>query len=219
MEDWLNRLAVLDSCAVSDALDALHLGGYAPGIHRVTVRQRVCGKVSTVTLGPAGGRVATAHLGTRAIDAATDQSVIVVAHQGRLDAAGWGGNLSIAAMQRGVRGVIVDGACRDVDEIEDMGFPVYAKGVVPCTARGRVIEYGWNDPVVVAGVKVAPGDYVVADSSGVVFIPRSHVEEVIQAAEQIVRQESAMAERLRAGEPSVDVMGRNYETMLEESGE
>ncbi|WDL97744.1 RraA family protein [Alicyclobacillus sp. ALC3] len=217
MDPWLERLQNIDSCAVSDAMDMLGHDGYAEGIRPVSVRKRVCGRVTTVLLGPADGNKSTAHLGTRAIDASTDEQVIVVAHQGRTDAGGWGGNLSIAAKERGVRGVIVDGACRDVDEATDIGFPVYATAAVVRTARGRVREYNWNEPVTVAGVQVRPGDYVVADSTGVVFISQDHVEQVVPTAEQIVVKEAAMAERLRRGEASAEVMGGNYETMLHQS--
>lgn len=215
--DWLKRLHDVDSCAASDAMDMLGLDGYAAGIGPMTVRGRLCGRVTTVCLGLADGSKGKTHLGTRAIDASTDEQVIVVEHQGRTDAGGWGGNLSIAAKERCVRGVIVDGACRDIDEAADIGFPVYATAAVVRTARGRVREYSWNEPVTIAGIEVRPGDYVVADSTGVVFISQDDIARVVPAAEEIVAKEAAMAQRLRKGEASAVVMGDNYETMLEQS--
>ncbi|HEY7324027.1 MAG TPA: hypothetical protein VH520_04300 [Streptosporangiaceae bacterium] len=212
----LARLATLDSCACSDALDRLGLAGVASGLRALTVTRRVTGRVITVALEPAGSAVASGgrHLGTAAIEAAQPGDVIVVAAGGRVDAAGWGGVLSLAATMRGVRGVIVDGACRDVDESTTLGLPVYARAAIPATARGRQAEVGWNTPVEVAGIAVVPGDLVVADGSGVVFVPASRATDVIATAEQIAAREAAMARRLRAGEPASAVLSADYEQML-----
>ncbi len=211
----LARLAALDSCACSDAMDQLGLVGVACGLRALTIARRVTGPVITVVLGPADQSVtAGRHLGTAAIDAAQPGDVIVVAAGGRVDAAGWGGVLSLAATIRGVSGVIVDGACRDVDESVTLGLPVYALTAVPATARGRQAEVAWNTPVNVAGVMVAPGDLVVADGSGVVFVPAGRADDVVAAAERIAAREAAMAGRLRAGEPASVVLSADYEEML-----
>jgi 4-hydroxy-4-methyl-2-oxoglutarate aldolase len=168
-----------------------------------------------MALGPADAAgTAGRHLGTAAIEAARPGDVIVVAAAGRVDAAGWGGVLSLAATVRGVSGVIVDGACRDVDESTSLSLPVYALAAVPATARGRQAEVSWNTPVNIAGVAVAPDDLVVADGSGVVFIPAKRAAEVVAAAELIAAREAAMAERLRAGEPASAVLSADYEDML-----
>ncbi|MGH2598931.1 MAG: RraA family protein, partial [Dehalococcoidia bacterium] len=136
----VTRLAELDSCAVSDAMDRHGLTGVADAIRPLTSTARVAGRVVTAKLKPKGDEEPTRHLGTAAIEAAAPGDVIVIDHQGREDAAGWGGILSTAAQHRGVRGVIVDGACRDVDEARALGFPVFATAATPRTARGRVVE-------------------------------------------------------------------------------
>jgi 4-hydroxy-4-methyl-2-oxoglutarate aldolase len=210
------RLARLDACAVSDALDSLSLPGAALGLHSVSAPGRITGRVITVDLAEAGGAAPPRHLGTAAVDAATPGDVIVVAHHGRTDVSGWGGVLSAGASQRGVAGVIVDGAVRDVDQAAGYGLPVYAAAAVPRTARGRVIERDWNVSVTIADVAVSPGDYVIADGSGVVFVPRAHAEAVLTMAEAILRKEELMAARALAGEPMADVMGHDYESMLSE---
>ena len=174
------------------------------------------GPVITVLLGPAGGAPGGRHLGTAAIEAAAGGEVIVVAAGGRTDAAGWGGVLSLAAAIRRVSGVIVDGACRDVEESAALGLPVYALAAVPATARGRQAEVAWNVPVRVAGVTVAPGDLVVADGSGVVFLPAGRAADIIAAAEDITAREAAMASRIRAGEPVSRVLSGEYERMLKD---
>jgi 4-hydroxy-4-methyl-2-oxoglutarate aldolase len=212
----LPRLAALDSCACSDAMDRLGLTGVARGLRGLTVARRVTGPVITVLLGPLSGAPGGRHLGTAAIEAAAGGEVIVVAAGGRTDAAGWGGVLSLAAAMRRVSGVIVDGACRDVEESAALGLPVYALAAVPATARGRQAEVAWNVPVRVAGVAVAPGDLVVADGSGVVFLPAGRAADIIAAAEDITVREAAMASRIRAGEPVSRVLSGEYERMLKD---
>lgn len=213
------RLAQLDSCAVSDALDRLHLSGVVSGLHTVSVARPIIGRVVTVQLEHADGRASSRHLGTAAIDASGPGNVIVVAHQGRLDVAGWGGILSLGALTRGVEGVIVDGACRDVDESRTLGFPVYARAVVPRTARGRVIEVSWNEPITVGDVAVAPGDLVIADGSGVVFLASARAAEILTIAEHIAAREQAMATAVRAGQPLTEIMGMSYELLVATSEE
>jgi 4-hydroxy-4-methyl-2-oxoglutarate aldolase len=221
----LARLAALDTCACSDAMDKLGLSGVASGLHPVTVRRKITGRVQTVQFAPVPGAGEQApappaaagpvrHAGTAAIDAARPGDVIVVAADGRLDAAAWGGLLSLAATVRGVAGVIADGACRDVDEAIELELPVYARGVTPLTARGRQREVAWDVPVPVAGVTVHPGDLVIADGSGVVFLPAEHAEAIITAAERVAAREQALSVQINNGEPSAAVLSSDYEQML-----
>ncbi|HLH76084.1 MAG TPA: hypothetical protein VKV28_04675 [Candidatus Binataceae bacterium] len=214
-DNLVRRLSSLDTCAVSDALDRLQLTGVVLGLRPLTVLRRVAGRVLTTELGPADGRKSLRHLGTAAVDAARPGDVIVMAHKGRLDAAGWGGLLSLGAVKKGVAGVIVDGAARDIDESRELDLPVFARAAVPLTARGRVLEYGWNEKVQVGNVEVSPGDLVLADGSGVVFVAAQQAERVLAAAEEIAARERAMAEGVRAGKPMADVMGANYENLLQ----
>lgn len=215
MNDFATRLARLDSCAISDALDKLALPASVSGIHRFSTERRIAGRIVTVTLAAAAGRPATSrHLCTAAIEAAQPGDVIVVEQRTGLDAASWGGNLSIGAQVRGVAGVIVEGPVRDVDDSRRLDFPVFARTHTARTARGRIIEVATNEPITVGEVTVSPGDYVVGDGSGVAFIPQSEITRVLDAAESIVAREEAMAAAIRAGTPISQVMGANYEQML-----
>ncbi|MEZ2389105.1 RraA family protein [bacterium RCC_150] len=210
----LERLRGLDCCAVSDALDSLELPGATIGIRALSVARRVAGRAVTLSLADADGSSASRHLGTAAVDASGPGSVIVVAHRGRLNVAGWGGVLSAGAVAAGVEGVVVDGAVRDLDEAVDLALPLYALASVPVTARGRVIERQWDVPVQFAGVAVSPGDYVIADRSGVVFVPQGAIDEVLARAEAIAARERAMVRAARSGTPMIEVMTADYETML-----
>jgi regulator of RNase E activity RraA len=209
-----NRLARLDTCAVSDALDRLGLPGVVSGIRPMAGSHKIAGRVVTVKLVPAEGRTSKQHLGTAAIEASGTGDVLVIEHRSREDCAGWGGILSRAAKVRGIEGTLVDGAVRDVDESREIGYPVFARAAVPTTARGRVVEEGWNVPVNIGGVEVHPGDFVIADGSGVVFVEKGRIEEVLLAAEEISARERAMAEAVESGKPVSRIMGGDYEAML-----
>jgi regulator of RNase E activity RraA len=208
------RLARLDTCAVSDALDRLGLPGAVIGLRPMWPCPRIAGRVITVKLKPAGGDRPARHLGTAAVEAAEAGDVIVIDHAGRAEMAGWGGILSLAAKLKGVGGVIVDGACRDVDESRDVSLPVYARSATPVTARGRVVEESFNEPIEIGGIAVRPGDLVIADWTGVVFVAAARAEEIVRAAELIAEREAQMAAAVRAGRSVVEVMGASYESML-----
>jgi regulator of RNase E activity RraA len=154
-------------------------------------------------------------LGARAIEATQPGDVIVVDNAGRTGMGGWGGLLSLAASLRGVGGVIVDGACRDVDEQRELGFPAFARTGVQRTARARVYEISTGDPVSIAGVTVESGDIVMADGSGVVRIPASRAADVVEKAEDIAVRERDMQRALQAGTTVGKVLGGDYEQMLE----
>jgi len=213
--DVTTRLAQLDACAVSDALDKLGLAGVVTGLQRLSSARRISGRVLTVRMEKDDGRPAAArHLATTAIEMAQPGDVIVMEQRSGIDAACWGGNLSLGATLRGVAGVIVDGPARDVDEAREYDFPIFARGATAHTARGRIIETGTNVPITVGDVTVTPGDFVVADGSAVAFIAAPDIDRVLEAAEAIAARERAMVAALRAGTPISEVMGRNYETML-----
>lgn len=208
-----DAIADLDSCAVSDALVAGGREGVATGLHAVATPQRVIGRVVTVQLGATDSTSGSRHLATAAVESTRPGEVIVVAG-GRDDTAGWGGLLSRAAVARGVAAVVVDGAVRDVDECVELGLTVYARATTPRTARGRLMEVSWNQPVVVAGVKVRPGDIAVADGSGVVFVPGDIADDVFVLARTLAERERLMAARLDEGQPISTVMSADYEHML-----
>ncbi len=217
MNDFADRLSRLDSCAVSDALDKLGLTGTVTGIHRFSTDRRISGRIVTVKLEKDDGRpAASRHLCTAAIEGAQRGDVIVVEQRTGIDAAGWGGNLSLGAKLRGVAGVIVEGPARDVDEGRLHDFPAFARDHTSRTARGRIVEVGTNVPITVGDVTVSPGDYVVADGSAVVFVAQSEIARVLDAAEEIATRESIMVDQLRTGTPISQVMGKSYETMLKE---
>jgi 4-hydroxy-4-methyl-2-oxoglutarate aldolase len=213
--DFVARLKRVDCCAVSDALDKLHLAGQVAGLSQLASSRRIAGRVLTVKLGvgePPPGK--PRHVSTTAIEAAQPGDIIVVEQHSGMNAASWGGILTLGAKLRGVAGVIADGPVRDIDEARQHDFPVFGSGVTTFTARGRIVELATNEPITVGKVEVKPGDYAIADGSGVIFISAENIERVLAAAESIFAREAAMAQALREGKPITEVMGANYEDML-----
>lgn len=110
---------------------------------------------------------------------------------------------------------MVDGAARDIDACEEMEFPVFARATVPITARGRIMQEAYNVTVRMGDVQVSPGDIVVADINGVVFIPVSKLADVVSTAEALMEKEEQMKADLLAGMDVLEVDRKyNYENML-----
>jgi len=209
---------MLDSCALSDALDKLGLSGAVSGLRQLSSTRRVAGRVMTCKLVASGAASASGgasrHLGTTAIERSAVGDVIVVEQRTGIDAAGWGGILSLAAKLRSIAGVVCDGPVRDVDEAREHDFPIHARSATARTARGRIAEAATGGPIHIGEIEVRAGDYVIADASGVVFVPSSDIERALDAAEAIARRESAMARALKAGKAVTQIMGTDYEHML-----
>jgi regulator of RNase E activity RraA len=215
-DELVARLVALDSCAVSDALDSLGLPPAVAGLVPLSIDKRIAGPARTVKLGPEKPlRGPIRHLGTAAIEAAERGDIIVIEHSSGVECAGWGGVLSSGALIRDVGGVVIDGPARDIDEARALGFPVYGRSANPRTARGRVYEQDFECRIEVAGVAVEPGDLVLADATGVAFVPRAAAQAVLRRAERIAHRERLMVEALRKGERITEVVGRDYEEMLD----
>ncbi|HEX9728633.1 MAG TPA: RraA family protein [Gemmatimonadales bacterium] len=209
------RLAVLDTCALSDALDRLKLSGAVAGLRRFGPRRLAVGRATTVALARGPGTREGSHLGTSALASSGPEHVIVVANDGRCDGGAWGGLLTLEAHLRHVAGIVVDGALRDVDEVDRLDVPVFARSATPRSARGRSHERATGVAVTACGVHVEPGAWVVADGSGVVFFAERDAERVIAAAEEIAAAEARMAGDLRRGEFGTQVLGPAYERLLD----
>jgi 4-hydroxy-4-methyl-2-oxoglutarate aldolase len=214
-EPIIERLAKLDTCAVSDALDSLNLKGATWGVRPLWQCPRIVGRAVTMKIKPAGLEQPKQHLGTAPIEAAQPGDIIVIDNGGKLEFSCWGGLLALSGKLKGLSGVVIDGASRDIDEARELGFPVYARGAVPMTARGRVVQESFNEEIQFAGVQCHPGALVIADGSGVVIVPREKEEEVVAAAEAIYQKEQEMAAGIRKGYSGLEMLEKlGYEQML-----
>ncbi len=214
--DILARLSAIDCCALSDALDKLGLSGQVTGLRREAGDGRVAGVAVTVKLGtgdPPPGP--PRHLGTTAIEASDAHSIIVVEQRTGVDAGCWGGLLTRGALRAQVRAVVADGPVRDIDEARELDFPIFTNQLTCYTARARVVEKATNVPVQIGSATVEPGDYIVADGSAVITIKPHNVTAVLEAAEGICAREAAMIAEMAQGTLMGEVLGGNYEHMLQ----
>jgi regulator of RNase E activity RraA len=219
-EPIIERLAKLDTCAVSDALDSLGLKGATWGVRPLWQCPRIVGRAVTMKIKPAGLEQPKQHLGTAPIEAAQPGDIIVIDDGGKLEFSCWGGLLALSAKLKGLSGVVIDGASRDVDEARELGFPVYARGAVPMTARNRVVQESFNQEIQFAGAQCHPGDLVIADGSGVVIIAKEKEWEVVAAAEVIYHKEQEMADGIRKGYSGLEMLEKlGYEQMLKKPGD
>jgi regulator of RNase E activity RraA len=213
---YLDRFLRLSTTNVSDALDALGLKGSTYGIRPMSPTWgKVAGRAVTLRMTAAGPVKSQSHLGVKAIDLSEPGDIIVIDNGGRLDTSCWGGILANGAQRKGVAAVAIDGACRDLDDCLEIDFPVYARGTVVATARGRVMEESTNSLIQFGGVQVSPGDAIMADRSGVVVVPWARVDDVLDKAVVLFEKEEKMIAEIRAGRSMVEVDREyNYETML-----
>lgn len=142
---------------------------------------RVAGPAFTVRT-PAGEHQSV----RRAADEAPPGSVIVVDGAGAVDRALWGDKLATIALDRGVAGLVVDGAVRDVSGIEELRFAVFAAGVTPTPPR-REREGAIGVPVTCGGLTVRPGDFVYGDRDGIVVVPAERHDEILGLVLEAVR--------------------------------
>lgn len=134
----------------------------------------------------------------KALEMGQPGDVIVVDAGGDPNTSVCGGLMGGLAQNRGIRGMIVDGAGRDTDELEDIGWPIWTRAITPRGTHtmfsGRKDELSINVPIACGGVPVNPGDFIVADLMGVVVIPLARAEEVVRlAGEQAEREEKTRA--------------------------
>ena len=162
---------------------------------------RLCGPAFTVK-GRPGDNLA-AHW---ALAVAPAGSVLVITTEGDTQCAGWGEITTVAAMARGLRGLITDGVVRDTEACRRHGFPIFSQGV---SIKGTTKAYPGRAERAdhLRRALVRPGDYMVADEDGIVVVPKEQAEAVIRKARQKEAKEAEIMDHLRAGALSIDELG------------
>lgn len=134
----------------------------------------------------------------KAIDLCQAGDIVVIDSHGSVNTAFWGENMTMSAINRGAVGAVIDGACRDVEEIRKLRFPVFSRGIVPNV--GSISGYGQvNVPIQCAGAAVSPGDILVIDGNGVVVVPREEAPEILEKARNLLATEHIVQDKIKAG--------------------
>ncbi|HEY4252698.1 MAG TPA: hypothetical protein VGM87_15910 [Roseomonas sp.] len=203
--ELLARCAKIAVSTWSDALDEFGIEGVLQGIAQRSGHGRMCGFAATARQVP--GRFGDFDKGEFAVGtlvAATGPGKVLMIDVDGAPISTLGGLASFACSQRGATGVVIDGACRDVEEIQATGLWLASRWVAPTTGKRRLRLQPLGGTVMVGGVQVTEGDLVVGDDTGIVAIPRARLEAVLEAAERINAVDAAVEERIRAGQSFAD---------------
>ncbi len=193
----LNGFSKSTVASVADAVDQITgKRGYMSHDMRPRVGMSFVGRATTALLKPATPEQATAALSARdsvaMIDAAKPGEVGIIVIAESLDLAGMGGLMATAAKARGMAGIILDGGVRDLAEIRSLGLPVFARSVSPGSSVGRWASVAKDIEVDCAGIKVKPGDIIVAGEDGVVVVPREMEAAILKRSQEIDDRETKM---------------------------
>jgi 4-hydroxy-4-methyl-2-oxoglutarate aldolase len=195
-----DAVAALSAFGVATVHEAMgRLGLAKPVLRPVYPGARCCGPALTVLAQPGDNWM----LHVAAEEIVPGDVVVVACTTDSID--GFFGELLATSFRaRGAIGLVIDGGCRDVKELQQMDFPVFARAI---HAKGTVKATlgSVNIPVVCAGVAVEPGDVVVADDDGVVVVPRTRAAEVAASAHAREEREATNRARLAAGELGLDI--------------
>ena len=201
-EGFLQRCLAVGTSTWSDTLDRMGAGDCVlDGIPQRAGHGRIAGPALTVKL--AVGNLNDYPLAEFAVGRFLDviePGVVVVVEMNGAKVSTFGGLAAQKALARGARGVVVDGACRDLAELIASGLWVAARHVSPRSGKMRVRVEGVNIPVIVGGVQVQPGDCIIADETGIVRVSAAQLREVLERAEELEARDKQFAQSLRAGE-------------------
>ncbi len=199
----------------SDAMDELGIVGAVPAavLRPNDPKARVVGRALTVrnvaANAPVPDKVKAGISGLGEIEAhnlAEPGDVLVV--QGVDQVSNLGGMSATIGHRQGEVGAIIDGGARDVDHSRAIGLPLWSRSVSPLTGKWRIETVAINKPVTICGISVNPGDLVLADETGVCFIPRERAAEVLQRAQRNAAAEKLREAKIASGAPVTDLLGK-----------
>ena len=196
---------------VADAVDeATGQRGFMSHDMKPIFKAKIMGQASTATL----RRVLKSdqrdypNVQLQILDEAAPGSVLVYVIEDGLETAGIGNLMATTAKVRGLAGAVIDGGARDVDEIQEIGFPVFSRTITPSTSVGRYVSVAKNMPVMCAGVLVRPGDWIVGDVTGVVVVPQEAIGQVVKLLRQYDEKETKMVEIIKQEKSMLKAMAK-----------
>jgi regulator of RNase E activity RraA len=199
--DLLAQCTAIDSSTWSDALDQLEIAGIVEGMTQRSGAGRMCGFAVTARQVP--GQLHDFEKADFAVDRLIEMTApgrVLVIDVGGQPISTLGGLASLAARQRDAGGVLIDGGCRDLDEIRATGLWLASRWVTPRTGKGRLRTQQLGEPVSIGGVRIETGDLIVGDDTGIVAIPRGRLQEALERAKQVQAVDKDVEARLQRGE-------------------
>ncbi|HLG89037.1 MAG TPA: 4-carboxy-4-hydroxy-2-oxoadipate aldolase/oxaloacetate decarboxylase [Alphaproteobacteria bacterium] len=172
-----------------------------PRMRPLDMRARIAGPAVTVMTWPSDNLMMH-----KALDMAEAGQVLVITNGGSARGALWGELAAVAAQRKRIAGVVTDAAVRDTSALLAMGFPVWSTAIHASHGEKRG-PGAVNVPIVIDGVVVNPGDIIVADSDGVLAVPRQSLADAVKGAQQRRAKEAGMKERLAAGGSLLELLG------------
>jgi 4-hydroxy-4-methyl-2-oxoglutarate aldolase len=206
-KEVFQQLNKLYTGAVHDCLDKLGIWGCIEGMNlygRLPASGKICGPAMTVQFVPSCKRSVSSRY-HRAMDEAEQGGVLVV------DTAGAKGSctgelMCTGAKAHGAIATIVNGTVRDIPEIEDLAdYPVYAKGVLPVSAVGRMEDIAYNVDIEINGIRIQPGDIIFGDRDGVVVVPQHAAPMVAELAEKLAKMERDFKKEILEGKSMYEI--------------
>ena len=189
---------------ISDALDEIGINGAISGISAQRYDQgRIVGRALPVKFEKKSDDPKAWRFGggvgkplEQVLKTMSAGHIVVMDLDGVINATAWGGLASKLAQKKGVLGTIMHGTCRDLEEIRDCGYPVWAKGVCPRRSRNDFTFGSINEPIKITDVNIAQNDIIIADLSGVVCVPEKNIEKILELLKKISHQESILEDQV-----------------------
>ncbi len=192
-------IELLKRVSTPNISDAMHRKGAMKNIHSICPGTKMAGRAVTVATFP-GDWAKT----VEAIYIAKEGDVIVI-YNGSPHVAPWGELATLSCINKGVAGVVIDGAVRDVDDIRRLKFPVFATSVVP--NAGEPKGFGEiNAEIKCGGKTVKPGDFIVGDDNGVVVVPKERGYEIARRAVEVEKNERRIRDEIKRGKTLSEVL-------------
>lgn len=195
----IQRAAKFGSATIHEAMGKK--GALPYGIKPLASNMKLCGPAVTVS-SPAGDNLML----HQALYVAQPGSIMVVEVGGGYEYGYWGEIMTIAAQERKIAGLVIDGCVRDADLIEKFGFPVFARGL---SIRGTGKDAGGsiNQPIKIGDVTINPGDLIIGDRDGLVVIAANEAPSALDASQKREDKEDQIMKDLRAGKTTLEIYG------------
>jgi regulator of RNase E activity RraA len=212
-ESLVAGFSALATSTIGNVLDEFGVTGLIVNLPPLVPGRPFCGPAVTAreSCAPFGTHTPADFRVGAILDAAGPGDVVVIANDGA-QVSTWGGLASLAAKTKGIAGTVIDGGARDVEEVDQYGYSIHARHLVPTGGRKRIRVEEIGGPVTVDGVEVAPGDIIVADGTGIACVPFGNAAEILAMAREFDANDRESARLIEQGASLSEAM-RRFDTI------